>query len=43
LQALGYTTIISASAAEALAVVRDGTAIDLVFTDILMPGSMDGW
>jgi PAS domain S-box-containing protein len=43
LQALGYTTIISASPTEALAVVRGGTPIDLVFTDILMPGSMDGW
>jgi signal transduction histidine kinase len=43
LQALGYKIIVSASAAEALAVVRGGTPIDLVFTDILMPGSMDGW
>lgn len=43
LQALGYKTIISASPAEALAVIRGGTPIDLVFTDILMPGSMDGW
>lgn len=43
LQALGYKTIISASATEALAVVRGETPIDLVFTDIIMPGSMDGW
>ena len=43
LQALGYNTIVSASATEALAVVRGGTPIDLVFTDIVMPGSMNGW
>jgi len=43
LQALGYKTIVAASATEALAVIRDGTPIDLLFTDIVMPGPMDGW
>ena len=43
LQALGYRTIAARNAAEALMEVRSGTPIDLVFTDIVMPGSMDGW
>ncbi|MEP6836941.1 MAG: ATP-binding protein [Bradyrhizobium sp.] len=43
LQRLGYRTITATNAAEALAEVRQGTPIDLVFTDIIMPGSTDGW
>ncbi|WP_291861938.1 ATP-binding protein [Bradyrhizobium sp.] len=43
LQALGYQTIAVSNATEALEEVRSGPPIDLVFTDIVMPGSMDGW
>jgi PAS domain S-box-containing protein len=43
LQALGYKTISSTNAMEALTAVRSGVQVDLVFTDIIMPGSMDGW
>ena len=43
LQALGYKTIAAGNAAEALQEVRGGLPIDLVLTDIIMPGTMDGW
>jgi CheY-like chemotaxis protein len=43
LRSLGYTTIAASNAAEALAVVGSNTNIDLLFTDIIMPGKMDGW
>jgi signal transduction histidine kinase/CheY-like chemotaxis protein len=43
LQALGYKTIAASNATEALKEVRSGLPIDLVFTDIVMPGSTDGW
>ncbi len=43
LQALGYKTIAASNATEALREVHSGAPIDLVFTDIVMPGAMDGW
>ena len=43
LQRLGYRTIATKNALEALNTIRSGAAIDLVFTDIVMPGSIDGW
>jgi PAS domain S-box-containing protein len=43
LQGLGYRTIAAANAADALREVRSGLPIDLVFTDIVMPGQLDGW
>lgn len=43
LQSLGYETISASNPTEALAVVRGGASIDLLFTDIVMPGTMDGW
>ena len=43
MRALGYTTIAASNAAEALAEVRSNTNIDLLFTDIIMPGKTDGW
>jgi CheY-like chemotaxis protein len=42
LQSLGYKTIIAADAAEALAIAGRGTPFDLLFTDIVMSGSMNG-
>jgi signal transduction histidine kinase/ActR/RegA family two-component response regulator len=43
IESLGYVTIASADAAEALAHVEDGVAFDLLFTDIVMPGGMNGY
>ena len=42
LESLGYKTIVAANAAEALAIAGCGTPFDLLFTDIVMPGSMNG-
>jgi PAS domain S-box-containing protein len=39
---LGYKVIVAGNADEALAIVRQGAAFDLLFTDIVMPGSMNG-
>ena len=42
LQSLGYTVITASNAAEALQMVNAGVAFDLLFTDIVMPGAMNG-
>ena len=42
LETLGYKVIAAANADEALAIVGQGAAFDLLFTDIVMPGSMNG-
>jgi CheY-like chemotaxis protein len=42
LHSLGYQTIAAAGAADALALVDDGVAFDLLFTDVVMPGTMNG-
>jgi len=42
LQALGYRTLPAADAETALELIRGGTEIDLLFTDVVMPGGMDG-
>jgi CheY-like chemotaxis protein len=42
LESLGYKVISASDAAEALAVVEAGTAFDLLFTDIVMPGNLNG-
>jgi PAS domain S-box-containing protein len=42
LHALGYVTLQAANAAEALAIVAAGTPFDLLFTDVIMPGKMNG-
>jgi PAS domain S-box-containing protein len=42
LESLGYKTIIAADAAEALAIAGRGTPFDLLFTDIVMSGGMNG-
>jgi PAS domain S-box-containing protein len=41
-KALGYDTLSATNAAEALALIDAGAAIDLLFTDIVMPGAMNG-
>jgi PAS domain S-box-containing protein len=42
LESLGYKVITASNAAEALELVNSGTAFDLLFTDIVMPGAMNG-
>jgi len=42
LHSLGYTTLNAANAAEALAFAGKNTPFDLLFTDVIMPGSMNG-
>jgi PAS domain S-box-containing protein len=42
LHSLGYVTLQAANAAEAMAIVAAGTPFDLLFTDVIMPGSMNG-
>jgi CheY-like chemotaxis protein len=42
LENLGYKVIVAANADEALATVRQGATFDLLFTDIVMPGTMNG-
>src|ERR1019366_6671815 len=42
IQSLGYATLAAVNAAEALAVIDGPNAIDLLFTDMIMPGSMNG-
>ena len=42
LESLGYQTLVAASAAEALAIVDGGAEFDLLFTDVIMPGQMNG-
>jgi PAS domain S-box-containing protein len=39
---LGYRTLEAADAKEALAILSNGARIDLLFTDIVMPGGKDG-
>jgi signal transduction histidine kinase/HAMP domain-containing protein len=42
LESLGYTPVAAASATEALVLVERGQPFDLLFTDIVMPGGMNG-
>jgi PAS domain S-box-containing protein len=42
LQSLGYTVIAASDAAKAFEMVKAGVAFDLLFTDIVMPGAMNG-
>jgi len=42
LESLGYTVITASNAAEALAIVDGGAEFDLLFTDIVMRGKMNG-
>jgi signal transduction histidine kinase len=42
IQSLGYATLAAVNAAEALVVIDSSQKIDLLFTDMIMPGSMNG-
>jgi nitrogen-specific signal transduction histidine kinase/CheY-like chemotaxis protein len=42
LESLGYSTLAAQNASEALSVLDRGHRIDLLFTDIVMPGVMNG-
>ncbi len=42
LQSLGYTTLSARDAASALGLVEKNAAFDLIFTDVIMPGGMNG-
>jgi PAS domain S-box-containing protein len=42
LHSLGYATLDAANGAEAVAIVEGGHAFDLLFTDVIMPGAMNG-
>jgi signal transduction histidine kinase len=42
LRSLGYRVVEASSAEQALQLIDDGLAIDLLFTDIVMPGGMTG-
>jgi PAS domain S-box-containing protein len=43
LSRLGYATIEADSAASALSVIDSDARVDLLFSDVVMPGSMDGF
>ncbi|WP_137152717.1 PAS domain S-box protein [Devosia sp. FKR38] len=43
LEALGYATLVAADAHEALHILAREIGIDLVFTDLVMPGGMSGY
>ena len=43
LHALDYRTIVASNADDAYAILRKGTHVDLVFSDLVMPGSMNGY
>jgi signal transduction histidine kinase/CheY-like chemotaxis protein len=42
LSSLGYQTLSAANAIEALALLDKGEAFDLLFTDVIMPGGLNG-
>jgi CheY-like chemotaxis protein len=42
LESLGYTAITAENAQEALAIIDGGAAFDLLLTDVVMPGAMNG-
>ena len=42
LNSLGYATLAAASGADALALVEGGAKFDLLFTDVIMPGGLNG-
>jgi PAS domain S-box-containing protein len=43
LEELGYRTVAADDGREALKRLKDGLEVDILFTDIVMPGGMNGW
>jgi DNA-binding NtrC family response regulator len=43
LRECGFYTLLAPDAAEAIRLIRLGVAIDLVFSDVRMPGKLDGY
>ena len=43
LSPLGYTLLTANNAKKALAIIKENNTINLVFSDIIMPGDMDGY
>ncbi len=41
-QSLGYRTLAASNASEALTFIDEDKNIDLLFTDVIMPGSING-
>ena len=42
LRSAGFTVVEATNADEAISVIQGGASIDVLFTDVKMPGSMDG-
>jgi CheY-like chemotaxis protein len=42
IESLGYSTLEAANASDALRIIDDVATIDLLFTDVIMPGAMNG-
>jgi PAS domain S-box-containing protein len=42
LEQIGYRTRVVLNTKEAMDILQDGTAVDLLFTDLIMPGNMNG-
>jgi CheY-like chemotaxis protein len=42
IESLGYKTLEAGNASEALEIIDENNGIDLLFTDVIMPGSMNG-
>ena len=42
IESLGYTTLEAANASDALQIIDNVATIDLLFTDVIMPGTMNG-
>jgi CheY-like chemotaxis protein len=42
IQSLGYRTLAAGNASEALAIIDENAMIDLLLTDVMMPGSING-
>jgi CheY-like chemotaxis protein len=42
IESLGYTTLEAGNAAEAMTLINTSVTIDLLFTDVIMPGPMNG-
>lgn len=43
LEGIGYRVIVARDGPEAIALLRGGAECDLLFTDLVMPGGMNGW